>query len=94
MSLKQVRGRGVSVSKVRDNPEEASMSSTSMGESGDSLLRLVDVYTEVSALTSQPDELILLDDKDGHLRVSPSEGRSYGVASTSGLTGMVTYVKL
>ncbi|EXB91535.1 14-3-3-like protein B [Morus notabilis] len=40
----------------------------------------------------QPDELILLDDEDDGLRVSPTGGRGYGVASTSGVSGMVTDV--
>lgn len=73
-----------------DDPKEAAASSTSLNDNGDSLLCQVDKYVEGSVLTSQPDELILLDDEDNGLWVIPTEGRGYRVVSTSGISGMVT----
>ena len=68
--------------------------SSSSDESMDSLLCQVEDYPKVLASLSQSDELILLDDEDTGRQVGPSEGRCYGVTSTSGLSSMAIDINL
>lgn len=49
-------------------------------------------YPEGSISTSHTDELILLNVEDEGLQIGPAGGRSYGLASSSDITGMATDV--
>ena len=89
MPSQQIRGRKGKETMVRGDPEDAATPSTSLG-SGDSLLRQVDEYSDISASSSQGDKLVLLDDEGAAPAVDPQERLGYGAASTDTLSGLVT----
>lgn len=92
MSSKPARGRGVSTSRVRDDPAEMATPSSPSVESADSLLREVEEFPEGSTSGSQSDELILLEDGGAGGQAGQSEDHECEVASTSGLSGLATDV--
>lgn len=78
---KRISSREVFSSKVREDPAEAATSSAASIDNGDSLLRQVEDYADVSASTFQQEGPILID--------KGLVGQGYGVLPTGELSGMV-----